>query len=292
MSRIFTMHATRIRLSITDDCINCGRCVDVCPIGVLAGKGKGLPGKPSVFDETVCICCGHCIAVCPKDAIVHSELPRENFTEIPGEGAIEWGLFVDFTRRRRSTRHFSATRVSAELIEKILDESVRYAPSGHNRQMTRIIIVEGGTLEQLRDEMNRTIIRLCRYLETLRHFSSKLEIKWRNMRSFKNMIDEGMDPSTRNAPLAMAFCADKRIKESEVDASVASYQALLSAEILGLRTCYFGALVNTLPYSKKLKRLLRLQANDAVCCGLLMGYSNTTYRKLVFRKRIDRIHMK
>lgn len=292
MGKIFSEHDDGIKISITDNCINCSKCIEVCPIGVLTQNNNKSSKKPAIFDRTVCIRCGHCIAICPKDAIVHSELPQEEFTEIIKTEPIVWEQFNNFTKQRRSIRQFSDKPVPSEIIKIIINESARYSPSGHNRQITRIIILEGDILKKIRNEMNITIVRLYNYLKVLHYFSSKLEIKWKNMRSFKNMIENGMDPSTRDAPLAMIFCADKSIKESEVDASILSYQTLLSAEILGLKTCYFGALINILPYSGKLKKMLKLRPDEKICCGLLIGYSNIKYKKNVFRKKIEYDYLK
>lgn len=48
-----------LRLSRTEDCIDCGRCVKACP--------TGEPKAGAVMDG--CYYCGRCIAVCPKEAL-------------------------------------------------------------------------------------------------------------------------------------------------------------------------------------------------------------------------------
>ena len=48
---------------ITNDCINCGACVDTCPVGAIEQKGM----KHDIDDK--CIKCGNCLGVCPVDAI-------------------------------------------------------------------------------------------------------------------------------------------------------------------------------------------------------------------------------
>ncbi len=110
-----------------------------------------------------------------------------------------------------------------ELLRKVLEDSARYSPTGRNRQETKVIILEGDYLKSVRDEMNKTIVRLRGLLNILRLLSKKPESEWRNMRAFGHMIELGMDPSTRKAPMAVLFTADKRIKESVVDAAISSY---------------------------------------------------------------------
>ncbi len=49
---------------ITDDCISCGACADVCPVSAISeGDGK------YVINED-CISCGACADTCPVEAPV------------------------------------------------------------------------------------------------------------------------------------------------------------------------------------------------------------------------------
>jgi ferredoxin len=274
-----------IEIQINNQCISCGSCVEVCPMGVLSYESDTLQSKkPIITDPSVCIRCGQCIAVCPKDAITNNYLLPEGFPEVDSAPTVEWNQFIALTRQRRSIRNFSNKMVPRELIQKILDESTRYAPTGHNRQATEILIIEGESLKELRDEMNSLILRLNTYLKFTHWISDRLNLQWRQIRLWKRMIELGMDPTTRNAPLALLFITDNRVRESEIDASILSYQTLLSAEVLELQSCYFGALRNSLPYSRKLRKRLNLPPHRIVVCGLLLGYSKVKYRRLVSRK--------
>ena len=50
---------------ITDECIECGSCVEVCPEGAIQeGDGK------YVIDQEICIECLSCLDECPSEAIV------------------------------------------------------------------------------------------------------------------------------------------------------------------------------------------------------------------------------
>ena len=49
---------------ITEDCINCGACVDVCPVDAISEKGE-----LHAVDQPTCTDCGACDEVCPVDAI-------------------------------------------------------------------------------------------------------------------------------------------------------------------------------------------------------------------------------
>ena len=50
---------------ITNDCINCGACLDCCPAGAIKqGETK------YEIDKNACIDCGLCVGECPPGAIV------------------------------------------------------------------------------------------------------------------------------------------------------------------------------------------------------------------------------
>ena len=50
---------------ITDECVMCGACVDVCPVSAIA------EGDPKyVIDAGTCVDCGACAGECPRNAIV------------------------------------------------------------------------------------------------------------------------------------------------------------------------------------------------------------------------------
>jgi len=48
---------------ITDECINCGACVDTCPVGAIS------EGSPIHVIDEKCISCGACLGICPVNAI-------------------------------------------------------------------------------------------------------------------------------------------------------------------------------------------------------------------------------
>jgi len=50
---------------ITDECIECGACADVCPEDAISeGDGK------YVIDQELCMECLSCLDECPNEAIV------------------------------------------------------------------------------------------------------------------------------------------------------------------------------------------------------------------------------
>ncbi|MBO5788448.1 MAG: 4Fe-4S binding protein [Clostridia bacterium] len=53
---------------ITDDCVKCLSCQDVCPVGAIVDDGDKL-----AIDADACLGCGACADACPIGAIVESE---------------------------------------------------------------------------------------------------------------------------------------------------------------------------------------------------------------------------
>ena len=49
---------------ISDKCVNCGKCVDVCPVEAIS-KGE----KKHIIDPGKCVDCGACAGECPTEAI-------------------------------------------------------------------------------------------------------------------------------------------------------------------------------------------------------------------------------
>ena len=49
---------------IHDNCVNCGTCIDECPVGAIFEKD----GIYNINEES-CIDCGACVNICPEEAI-------------------------------------------------------------------------------------------------------------------------------------------------------------------------------------------------------------------------------
>ena len=85
----------RAQLIVSDACIGCGRCINVCPGGVLH---MGADGKPCIqdFDEfgwNGCWQCQRCLAVCPKAAV--SVLGRRPEDSMPMQDVIIAGTYFE-----------------------------------------------------------------------------------------------------------------------------------------------------------------------------------------------------
>ena len=51
--------------TITEECINCGACVETCPVEAIS-EGDSF----HVIDADACTDCGACVDSCPTEAII------------------------------------------------------------------------------------------------------------------------------------------------------------------------------------------------------------------------------
>ena len=72
-------------ISVSDQCDDCGDCVEVCPRKVLAVKD----GKITVIKERDCILCNSCVEMCEQNAIVVKGDERTFIFKIESNGSLE-----------------------------------------------------------------------------------------------------------------------------------------------------------------------------------------------------------
>ena len=53
--------------AISDKCVACGKCKDVCPVEAIS-KGE----KQYTINAETCVSCGQCVDVCPSEAITET----------------------------------------------------------------------------------------------------------------------------------------------------------------------------------------------------------------------------
>ena len=61
-----------MKAKITNNCICCGTCAGICPVGAIS---MSATGDKYEVDQSKCIACTACINACPVEAIVedHSD---------------------------------------------------------------------------------------------------------------------------------------------------------------------------------------------------------------------------
>lgn len=152
----------RAQFIVSDACIGCGRCVNVCPGGILH---MGADGKPCIqdFDEfgwNGCWKCQHCLAVCPKAAV--SVLGRHPEDSIPMPDPVTAEPVMDaLVAGRRSCRRYLHRNVPRETIDEML-KLLANAPNGGNKQLVEYTLVDSTeTMDRLRTLARTEMERLA-----------------------------------------------------------------------------------------------------------------------------------
>lgn len=130
------------KFEVSDACIGCGKCVKVCPGGILV---IGDDHKPHIKDFTTfgwdgCWQCEHCLAVCPAGAIqILGHLPQNSISPVSPETA--GSILNSLIANRRSCRRYQHRNVPPEIIRDILNRLAN-APNGGNKQQVEYTLID------------------------------------------------------------------------------------------------------------------------------------------------------
>lgn len=132
----------RARFCVSDACVGCGRCVSVCPGGVLS-LGEDRRPRIADFDEfgwDGCWRCEHCLAVCPVGAVgILGKTPEGS---PPAPDPAEAAPVMDaLVACRRSCRRYRHENVPRETIDEMVG-LLANAPNGGNKQQVEFTLVD------------------------------------------------------------------------------------------------------------------------------------------------------
>ncbi len=201
-------------------CARDGRCIEECPVRILA---PGEDGIPVVRPEAVnnCLECGHCQAVCPRDALTLRDAAPADLPAAMA-GPFEWELVRGLIKSRRSIRHFKPTPVAPETLDKLLDVT-RWAPTGGNSQLVRWLLADK---PETMKALSGAVADWARGVKQLSFLASA----W----------DAGQDVILRGAPnLAIAYAGDG-YGSVAADCVIAAATLELAASSQGIGACWAG----------------------------------------------------
>jgi nitroreductase len=216
-----------------------------------------------------------------------SDAPQ--FTDVPDMKSSHLsGAFAAVVQARRSIRAFLPEPVAPELLETIIT-SARRAPSGANLQPGTFLQIKGAVREQLSNSLLQAFRSGLTETEDYSYFPDPMptELRRRQVAAARALYGavgiERDDRSGRgqqfernfcffDAPVALVVTIARDMGTGcYMDLGMALYGLMLAAQAHGLASCGIGALAS---YPTLIRRELGLQDNDAIVCGLALGYAD------------------
>lgn len=277
-----------------DLCTRCGICITRCLMNYRETDGV----VTSRASAATCNLCGHCVSLCPTGAITHHKMDMGNFVDL-GQGIRydpeEFKLFV---RARRSHRIFEDRAVPRADLERLAD-ICRYAPTGSNRQLVEITILQDR--DRIRRLSDHTVDFFENRIDELEREARECEAAGRELpqitKSALTMVDTlrlvvmarkfGMEVIFHNAPAVMLFHAPTETSTPKDDCVIAATTVSLAARTVSLETCYVGLFEFVANRYPPIVEELSLPAGQKVFSILILGYP-----KLRFLRAVDRKPMK
>ena len=222
----------------TAKCTNCQLCLRDC----VASNFRLDENNQVKYIQSGCIGCGHCISVCPENAIIYKGMRDEPITfdgiQDPSS-LISYETFHKFIRAKRSIRQYKKDKIPNEILEKVLN-SMRYAPTGSNiRGLKCLIISDEEQKKALSDAILDALISGSMMPE---EYGERLN----------NKRKRGLDPIFYNAPHIVIIHSNSAM--DLVNSTIAITYGMLSAQTLGLGTCWIGFAYGVLIANEEIRK--------------------------------------
>ena len=280
------MHSMQFNIRISSNCINCIRCVAVCPSHVLVRNSANRMVEVGSLGR--CIGCGQCAAVCPTHALHHSAYPTEKIHPFKTEDCPTSEQFLLLCKKRRSNRTFSGQPVPKECSQKIM-EAGSYAPTAHNAQDVCYKVINSASQLQILSrfvaDSYKHIIHILQN-PLLKPFLRRFRPQYYdNLPSMLNVVaeyDKGNDIILRKARTVILICTDQRDFFGATNADLAYQNMSLMAETLGVSQFYAGFLCSAIRLKKGgLEQLLGIKGK--IHAAMALGIPKVKFNNYVER---------
>ncbi len=260
-----------------DKCKSDGICVAECPMGIIQMSRDGDVPEEVEGAEDLCIECGHCMAVCPHGALSLRSAKPEDLPSVTRQSRPNPEQAETFLRFRRSIRSYKDKPVEREKLENLI-EMASYAPSGHNSQPVKWLVIES------KEEMKRIAGLVIEWMRFMLKNNPEIA-KPLHMDRVTAAWERGQDRALRGAPHLVVAHANSTLAPSQAACVIAVTYLELAAPSLGLGTCwagYFNAAANFYP---PLSKYLDLPDKHLPFGAAMVGYPKYAYHRLPSRKR-------
>ncbi len=240
-------------------CVGCGACIRDCVSYCITLEN----GKAQLKDPTKnCIHCGHCAAVCPVGA-VQLEAERCDMSDVelcdPALPGIDIDSLLHSLKFRRSIRQYEKRPVPRAALEKIL-QAARYSATGGNHQSFTITVVQ----DRMEEFHKLAWEKFSKTIEQ-RMADPNYQPPGIIQRALLPKNDPMQDTLFWGAPCLIVTASEGN---SVWDAGMASQSMELAAVSQGLGALYSGYLVGVINGSEALKDWLGLGGKTVKTCVL------------------------
>ncbi len=277
-----------------DYCTKCEACADECSFFIF---DSGTMKFAAAMEED-CIECGKCVALCPENIITLKFHKGEILRDVPSKDQLpSFKSLINLFQTRRSLRQFEKKPVPKELIEDILNQVVRYSPTGHNQENVHFTVVQDqDILKKLSEECTNQVKNLIKTFEDPQRqealkaaFPPALIKKIEEViPAFKNHIKDikqGKEVWHRGAEIIVIHSPKNALTGME-NCALAACHIMLAAETLGLGTCSLGYITNFFNEFKPVGKIIKIPLKHFVGYTLAIGYPKAHYYRIPARKPV------
>ena len=251
-------------------------CAQVCPLRLIEFRGDNKLPTPIREAEELCIECGHCVAVCPRGALHHRAIPLEDCPPLEPDKLLSPEEMGHLLRARRSIRVYRREPVERGTLASLIDLA-RYAPSGHNRQPVRWLVVYEP--RSVREIAGHVADWLAHMLEQQPELAASMHME-RVLRGW----EAGFDPICRGAPHLVFAHAPEKDATAPAACTIALSYLELAASSFGLGGCWGGYVHAASMYWPPLQETLGLPEGHKPFGAMMVGLPKVAYHRLPPRR--------
>jgi nitroreductase/Pyruvate/2-oxoacid:ferredoxin oxidoreductase delta subunit len=254
-----------------ETCTKCNICTTQC--NIILPRENDIPRQMPGTDE-YCMRCGHCVAVCPTGSLAHKEMPAEQTPAINKKLEISFDQCAQLIKSRRSIRNYKDKAVPKESLERII-EVARYAPTGHNMQDVRWLVIN-----------DRTYVDKIRVIgaDWLRWVMKNNPQMAAMFAGIVKLLDAGKDMFIQGAPAVVVAYGEKNNPISATDCAIALSYFDLAAKSAGLGCCWAGFFYMSAGSYPPMIEAIGLPENCAPYGALMVGYPVYKYPRIPGRR--------